>query len=439
MEAPEGRGRITPLPPPEPDGIGRPVERAPRPWMPVGFALAGLLAFAVYLAGSGTPETNQAAAGNSRGTLAPLSAEDTIPPSSPPPSPPPTTIPPTLGEMLPWLEGSLVIFSSNAGGDYLSVWDESLTEPQEFRLSGSNVTRVEPEPTTLSFIAYETSGRVSSLYMGGWQTQEPIFVGSQGFAWDPAGSATVHFVGTDQVTGETALYSQSVAGPISRIAPLSAGSRLVGWAHTGLVIAVDLGPPVTIIDPNTGSVTVKTPTVTEFRSTAGDLVATAIAEPVRVAPDGTVIAVGSADALATAAIEADPSALTVPDVFVVLDTADTITLQSVPFAEILSDGELIFSPDGRWSLSNDGDWVARTTNAGISTAIAMRSLVTQAVRVVALQSDGEKQTVGFTQDGEWFFTYSRETNRLVASNDGGAQFSVPFDRNVRLEGVYTRP
>jgi len=206
MEAPEGRGRITPLPPPEPDGVGRPVERAPRQWMPVGLALAGLIAFALWLAATGTPLPNESAAGNSQGTLASLSAGESTPPASAAPLPTTTTTTlPILGEMLPWLDGSLVIFSSDVDGDFLSVWDESLPQPQDFRLSGSNVLRAEPEPHTLSFVAYETAGRVASLYLGGWQTQEPIFVGSRGFAWDPAGSATLMFVGTDQVTGETAL------------------------------------------------------------------------------------------------------------------------------------------------------------------------------------------------------------------------------------------
>lgn len=440
MEAPEGRGRITPLPPPEPDGIGRPVERAPRQWMPVGLALAGLIAFAVWLASTGTPVLDEVGAGGSQSTLAPLSAEDTAPQSTITTPPPTTTAPPTLGELLPWLDGSLLIFSGDADGDFLSVWDESLPKPQEFRLSGSNVIQVEPEPATLNFVAYETAGRVASLYLGGWQKQEPIFVGTRGFAWDPAGSATLLFVGTDQITGDTALYRQRVTEPIELVTQLADGTRLIGWTEAGLITAVEAGPAVSLVDQTTGAVTVRAPTFTELRTVGGELLARVAAVPLRTSPNGTIIAVGTAEAFDASSLEIEPAVLLVPDDVVVLDASEgAFTPRTVPIPEVMADGELIFSPDGRWSLSNSGDWVARTTDAGIATAIAMRSLVSQAVRVMSLQSDGDKHTVGFSQDGEWFFTYSNQSDQLIASSDGGAQFTVPFQRNVRLEGVYIRP
>ncbi|NND03266.1 MAG: hypothetical protein HKN91_10805 [Acidimicrobiia bacterium] len=439
MEAPKGRGRITPLPPPEPDGMGRPVERAPRQWLPMVVALTGLVAFALWLAGSGAPVSNEAAAGNGQSTLAPLSAADPAPATSIIVASTTTTNPPTLGEMLLGLEGSLVIFSGDASGDFMSVWNPSLPAPQEFRLSSSNVTRIEPEPATMSFIAYETAGRVTSLHLGGWQTQEPIFVGSRGFAWDPTGSATLLFVGIDRLTGETSLYRHGVTEPLERVAPLPDGSRLIGWAEPGLILAVDLAPAVNVVHPDTGAISIKNPTITEFRTPQGELIGSATAEPLRVAPAGTIVAMGSADALEAAAVESDVESLDVPNTFVVLGAADTLTLRAVPFPEVLGDGELIFSPDGRWSLSDDGERVARTTNTGVATAIATRSLVTQGIRSLSLQSGGEKSTVGFSQNGEWFFSYSNDDEQLFAATSTGAQFAVPFERNIRLEGVYIRP
>ena len=439
MEAPQGRGRITPLPPPEPDGIGRPVERAPRQWIPVGLALAGLVAFAVWLAGTGTPLPDQAEAGGNQSTLAPLSADDPVPPSTITTPPPTTTTPPTLGELLPWLDGSLVVFSSDSDGDFMSVWVNSLSEPQHFRLSGSNVIAVEPDPTSLSFMAYETAGSVSSLYLGGWQTQEPIFIGSHGFAWDPIQPGRLAWVGTDQVTGQTALYRKEIVGNIELVAPLPPGTRLVGWTSLGLITAEQLGAPVNLIDIDTGVLTVKRPTLTRLRTIDGDILATAVAEPLRASPTGTVIALGTADAFTAAAIEIEDEALVVPDVHVVLDTATTgFELRTAPPPELLADGEEIFSPDGRWSLSRDGSWVARTTSTGIGTAIQMRSIETAAVRVVALVGDEDFATVGFSADSEWFFTYSTRSDQLNIAADTGAQFVVPFDKRVRFGGVYVR-
>ena len=54
------------------------------------------------------------------------------------------------------------------------------------------------------------------------------------------------------------------------------------------------------------------------------------------------------------------------------------------------------------------------------------SLVTQAVRVVAIRGDADHDTVGFSQDGEWFFTHSTDADELVAAK---APMSAPsFNR-----------
>ncbi len=443
MEAPEGPGRITPLPPPEPDGVGRPFERAPRQWMPVGLALAGLVAFAIWLAVTTNPLPNQAAAGRSQGTLTPLSVDDAPPASSLVPIATSTTIAPTLGDMLPWLEGSLVIFSTAADGTFLNVWDATLPKPATYRLSGTNVLDISPEPESLSFVAYETGGDVvNSLYVGGWQRQEPVFIGSQGFAWDPEGSATIMWIGVDQLSGESALYRKQVPRTVERVAPMPPNSRLAGWTTSGLLVTVAAGPAEVMVDAN-GAVRTKRPALTELRDPEGNVLGTVVAEPLRATSSGTVVAIGTADAFEAAELEVPESALVVPNEFVVLDATiaggPAFELRSVSIAESLADGRAVFPSDGRWSLSDNGRWAARLTTSGRTTAIAMRSLETRAIRVISLRSDGDKLPVGFTQDGEWFFTYAPQADELVAASDGGAQFVVPFAQLVRLGGVYVRP
>ncbi|MCP3975523.1 MAG: hypothetical protein GY720_13645 [bacterium] len=442
MEAPQGRGGITPLPPPEPDGIGRELRRAPRPWPAALLALGGLVAFALWLAGSATdPGSDVAATGATSATLAPLDERGLT--STTPPPPPSTVPPPRLSEALPWLRGSLVMFSQTNEGDSMFLWIDSNRSPQEYRLSATNTVDVRPEPESLNNLAYETRGSVRSLYLGGWQTQEPVFIGSQGFAWDPFGSATLAWVGTDQITGTTALYMKGLGDPITRVADVPATSFLLEWTFEGLVMAESIGPPVVILDSETGAVHTTAPTLTVLRDIDGATIGTAAAEPLKVSVNGTIVARGTAPAFAAAGLE--PAAdLIPPNELIILDTSAAtsdgpFTVRQIPIREALADGESIFSADGRWSLSPTGDWAGRVVNWATSTSLVVQSLETLSVRVVPIRTDFPLVTVGFSADGQRFFAYSSDAGELVAVDwPTGAQFTLPLDGNIKLGGAYIR-
>lgn len=444
MEAPKGRGGITPLPPPEPDGTGRELARAPRPWLAALLAVGGLLVFALWLAESGTvPAPDAAASESTVATLAPLSARDL--PSTTVPLPPTTTAPtpPRLGEALPWLQGGLIMFSHTGDTDSMIFWVDSERSPQEFSLSGSNVAKLRPEPDSLSNIAYETPGTANALYLGGWQVQEPIFVGSQGFAWDPGGSGTLMWVGTDQVTQTTALYSKGLGDPIVRLVDVPSSSSLLEWTTHGLVMSEAMGSPVTIVD-EAGNVMATAPILTVLRDTDGSVLATAAAEPLKAAGNGTIVATGTALAFEAAGIEiaADlvpPNELVILDTSLSSDGATGFEVRQIPLREALADGESIFSADGRWSLSPNGDWAGRIVNWSTSTSLVVQSLETLSVRVVPIRTEAPLTTVGFSADGQRFFGFSSESGEFVAIDWlTGAQFVVPIDGNIRLGGAFVR-
>lgn len=444
MEAPEGRGRITPLPPPEPDGFGRPIERAPRQWLPAVLGIAGLVVFALWLAGSGNTSGGEATAADpNRATLAPLAADD---PGSPPATPPPTTTttrPPVLGDILPWLEGSLMLVSSTSDGDNLLVWDAASAEPLEFRLSGANIENFKPEPGSLDRVAYETTGDTRALFHGGWRGQEPLFVGSNGFGWDPAGTGTLMWVGTDQVTLETALYRKHPRSPVELVTSLPADIRLVEWTDFGLIMEEPQGPAVNLVDVDTGELAVVHPTLTVLRDLEGTALATAAAEPLRATIRGTIVAVGTERAFAPSNSELDAEWLTPPADVVILDPPVNpgagFSLRLVPIREVLADGEPVFSADGRWSVSSDGGWVGRRVARGDAVTLVMRRIDANSVRVFPIQNDGPKTTVGFSQDGMWFFVWSPDSRELIAASRSGAQFAIPMDANIRFGGAFIRP
>ncbi len=443
MEAPQGRGGITPLPPPEPDGIGREPARAPRPWLAALLALAGLLVFALWLAATSTdPGVEVAATGSTSDTLAPLSARDL--PTTTSVAPPTTSRPPPrLGEILPWLQGSLVIFSQTDDGDSMFWWVDAFRGPQQLRLSASNIVDFRPEPAALNNLAYETDGTVRTLYVGGWQRQEPVFIGSQGFAWDPSGSATVAWVGTDQFTGVTSLYTKGLGDPVTRVAELPDSSFLIEWTVEGLVMTESFGPPVVTENADTETVTVTRPILTVLRDSDGSVIGTAAAEPVKVSVDGTIVADGTADAFARSGLEFTAD-LIPPNELIILEasagTAETpFSVRQIPIREALADGDSIFAWDRRWSLSPTGDWAGRIVNGVSATTLVVQSLENLSVRVVPIRTDVPLATVGFSADGQRFFAFSSESAELVAVDWlTGAQFIVPFDGNVPLGGAYVR-
>ena len=247
------------------------------------------------------------------------------------------------------------------------------------------------------------------------------------------------WIGKDQTTGATGLYRQPFAGVTELVSPVDEGVRLIGWTDHGLVTANDLGPPVTVTNPN-GSISTQSPTITELRDLAGTVVARAVAEPLRTAPVGRIIALGTSRAFDVAEIEPPESALALPAQHVALEaTAGTLELVNIPVPEALSDGELMFSVIEPWSLSNDGEWAARVTAAGVSTALVVERISSQTRRVLALRTEGERATVGFSQDGAWFFTYSPRAGELTATTMGAsATFSIDFDQRIRFGGVYIR-
>lgn len=443
MEPPQGRGRITPLPPPESDGTGRPRERVPQPWVVAVLGIAGLLTFAVWLTGQGTSidaEGEPAPAAPGRATLAPLAEPD--PPNAPDQTVP-STLAPRLGELLPRLDGSLLLLARGFDGEHLLVWDQTATEPQRHRLSGDNITNIQPEPATLNYLAYQTAGRVRSLYFGGWQTQEPIFVGSRGFAWDPAGTATLMWVGEDQVTMTTSLYRQQIGEPIERIIDLPSGSELEGWTIHGLIVSHPLGPSVNLIDPAGGRLTVKTPTITTLLDDDGDALASVAAQPLRVSPLGTVVARGTGDAITEAGLSIDSATLVPPHEVAILDVTAAPTaafsVRSISLPEALSDGESIFAADGRWSLHPAGEAVGRVVKRRVTSSLVVHRLDTQGVTVVSLPEGRGMTTVGFSSDGKWFFAWAPDTGDLVAVASSGGQYVVPLADNIRLDGVYIRP
>ncbi len=445
MEAPEGRGRITPLPPLRPDDAGRRMPRSGGQWPPALLALAAVIVFALWLAGTGRPEPESGPAVGSGGfvTLAPLvSDEDPAVPSSATPTT--TTSPPLLSELVPWLEGGLIAFSQSREGDRMTFWDAGRGQAQSFVLSSTRTISVQPEPASLDFIAYETAGRARALHVGGWQRQEPIFVGSHGFAWDPAGSGTIAWVGTDQVSKETALYMRPPDGEIRRVGDLPGNSWLMGWTDHGLVLAEYLAPPVNLIDDSTGQIIVKQPALTVLRDTEGRVLAQAAAEPLRASRSGRVVAVGTEDALEAAGVSIDVTVAIVPTEIVVLEPSSApntaFTVSTIPPREDLADGESIFASDGRWSLSPDGVWVGRTVSGGIRTALVLQRLDTRSLRLIPLPSQDPRSTVGFSQDGQWFFVWTPSTSELIIINPrNGAQFAVPLEANVRLGGAFIRP
>ena len=350
MEAPRGGGRITPLPPSESEGWDH-EPTVPRPRLPAAFALAGLVAFALWLSGAAQP-----AGPPDAGSAGPSITGANL--SSPEPEsvePPPITQPPVLDERLPWLDGrDLLLFSSTRTTDELIVWDGSVAEPQRFPLSGANIVDFEPEPRTTNFIAYETAGNAFALYVGGWQRQEPIFVGTHGFDWDPAGTGTLMWIGTDQVTGATSLYRRELNDTIELVAPMPEGTRLVGWNETGLVIRVQSGGPVNFVDADSGAFEVRQAAVTSLYDTSGTLLASALADPLAVTPAGPIVARGTGTVFAEGSIDVpDDVGLTPPDTFVLLDppqgASDQFTYRPIPKREALADTEIMFSSQRPWS------------------------------------------------------------------------------------------
>lgn len=445
MEAPERGSRITPLPPPQPEGeIGSP-ERVSRPWAPALAGLAGLFVFALWLIGAqgGGEPTPDPDAGTSP-AAAPLSAPDLS-------EPPATSIPTTttarrpLADDLPWLQGSLVMFGRSFGAGGTTVWRGGDTTPIRFDYSSSNVATVKPEPVGVTFIAYETDGPTPALHVGGWQRQDSIFVGSRGFAWDPAGSATLAWVGTDQITDETSLYTLDPETGISLVAPMPPGTRLVEWTQAGLIMSEERGPPVTVRDDSTGSTTLRTPALTVLRAPDGTEIATAVAEPLRASRSGTVIAVGTSEVFAAANLVAPhDTALWVPDDFVALDSptggiSGFEVRRLAPLPELTDEAEL-FSPDGRWSLSQDGNWVGRVSNRDSVATLVVFGLRTGEIRAETIVGEGPASTVGFTPDGTRFVAWRGLTDELIVVTWlNGDQTTVPFANDAWMAGVYIGP
>jgi len=433
MEAPEGRGRITPLPPPVPDGTPPAPRGTPQPRLMAMATLGSLVLFALWLAGSGEVGPPAGAAdGDGFGvTLAPLSAADTSTTVARPL--PPVTQPPRLAEMVPWLRGTIILLGHTGDREELFVWTNGSRSPEKFELSAANIVDVSLEPATLNYVAYQTAGTVQALYVGDWLAQEPIFVGSQGFAWDPSGTAMVAWVGTDQVTGETALYRKNLADPTIRIADVPRDSWLAAWTEQGLVFAEHRGPR---------------PTLTVLRNLDGLTIATAMAEPLRASPNGVIVALGTSDALAAAepVTELDDEFILIPPPeLVVLDSPANgdllagFTLREVPSRESLADGESLFSPDGQWSLSTDGDWAGRLVNRDTRATLVVQSLRSLSVRVVPLRGPGERTSVGFTTDRDQFFVFDPERSVMIVINWlTGAQFEFPIGGDIRPGGAYIR-
>ena len=444
MEEPEDRGSSSSPPPIEIDGMSWQIESRPRPWLPAALAVFAALALLLWLVGSSTEDVDSAA---TTGALLPPAVEETTPPAA-------IVTPVTLGEMLPWLDGrGLILFAADADSEYVLTWGASSSEPSRFRLSGSNIATIRPEPANLDFVAYETLGRTTYLYVGDLRMQEPIFVGSRGFAWDPKGSGTLMWIGEDQSTLETALYRTTVFGwrfsdetpsaLIQKVADLPSGTRLAGWTEQGLVMAVDLGGPVNVLDAESGDVRLESPTMMELRDLDGTLIATVVAEPWKATSNGTIVARGTSDAFAIAGIEPHPTALVVPDGFVVLDaSADSggFTLRGLPHCDFGDQTGPIVNGTTQWDLSEDGRWVGSN---GV-----LCNIVDQTLREFE-QNDGVadilgyggiQRVVGFSQDSQWFFTHAAQDGKLfMASVDGGQRLVVPVDDWVRFRGAFIHP
>lgn len=335
------------------------------------------------------------------------------------------------------------MFSQTNEGTSMFLWIDRLRSPQEFRLSGSNIVNIRPEPDSLNNIAYESQGSLRALYIGGWQAQEPVFVGSQGFAWDPTGSGTVAWVGTDQVNQTTSLYTKGLGDRVVRVADVPGSSQLIEWTVAGLVMTESMGPPVTMLDSASNEVRTAVPAITVLRDIAGTVLATAAAEPIKVSIDGTIVATGTAAAFSAADLELNAD-LIPPNELIILDTSDAggatgFAVRQIPIRERLADGDSIFATNGRWSLSPTGDWAGRVVNGPSSQSLVVQSLETLSVRVVPIRSSAPLATVGFSADGQRFFAFSTESDELISIDWlTGAQFVVPLEGNIPLGGAYVR-
>ena len=358
---------------------------------------------------------------------------------------PPITQTPVLDERLPWLDGrDLLLFSSTRTADELIVWDGSVAEPQRFPLSGANIVDFEPEPRTTNFIAYETSGNAFALYVGGWQRQEPIFVGTHGFDWDPAGTGTLMWLGTDQITGATSLYRRELNRAIELVAPMPDDARLIGWNEAGLVVRIESGGPVNFVNEESGVFEVRQPAITSLYDPSGTLIASALADPLAVTPSGPIVARGTSTVFAEGEIEIPEDVdVTPPDTFVLLDPPSAASAQfgyrPIPKRDALADTEVLFSSQRPWSVSADASWAGRAVTRDNASTLVVHGLTSQAVRVIPLASDHARATVGFSQDGQWFFLWSPQSNELVIVDpDAGAQFELPIEGNVRIRRAFLR-
>jgi len=442
MEAPERGGRITPLPP-HFDDAPQPTAGPRRPWAPVLVALGGVSAFALWL-GASTPNPLPPEPGTGSGqTPAALSAPEPLAGEEAAAT---STLTPaaSLGEQLPWLDGSLMLFGRDGGSGALTVWRRSEAGSAAFKYSGSNVRQVEPEPRALDLIAYETDAPTASLYLGSWQRQDPIYVGSRGFGWDPRGSGTLAWVGTDQVTAETALYNWDREVGIRLVAPLPAGSRLLAWTEKGLVLSQELAAAVAVVDEVSGEMALRDVALTVLISPAGDEIAKAVAQPMRVSRNGTIVAIGTGDALDKAE-QIPPAAAARPaNRIVLLDSPGSgeqgFGIRPLPDHDLLPNGSPLLTADGRWSLTDDGNWIGRVANIDGTATLTVLGLRTGYVQTVAIRGPEPATGVGFLDGGAHYLVWRPTTKELISiAWLNGQQTVVPFIGDVRFGGAYVRP
>ena len=444
MQPRERHNRITPLPPPESESPDRRDGAVARPWLPALLAVAGLVVFAFWLAGTGIqsqPPGQGAAPSPSRPPLSPdvAAATTTSAPAAPPTSRPSTP----LNELIPGLTEDLIIFGRYARQDVLATWRPTDGAPSLYSLSGANILTAKPEPAALNLIAYETESAEPALYLGGWQRQDPVFVGTRGFAWDPAGSATLAWVGRDQVTGATSLYMRLVDGTIQLVAPLPDGSRLLTWTQIGLIMSERRGGPISVVDEAAGTISLKVPTVTVVRSPAGESIASAMAQPLKASAVGTIVALGTADAFAAAGIDAPEVETRPPADLVVMDLATDparLTYEVIPQGEPLVDGAPLFSANGRWSITADGNWAGRTANLNSVATLVVQGLRTESVHEIPLSDDATHLGIGFLPDSTRFVSWSPTTQELSIVNWlTGERSTIPYVASVWFESFFLRP
>lgn len=435
MEARDAPDKIRPLPP---DLAGDATPEGPPPpdrrWVPIAVAAGALVFFGVLAGLLGSAPTT---------TSGPNEAEPpptTLPGLGAPPPPPTTTTraPQTLRERIPILERSLtVIYQGDDGtSTRLQTWPIGAIEPSEATSSGGRAEAAMFD-TSFAELAWVTTGRHDTLWLGAPPQGEPAWIDISGAAWHATTPLALAWLARDPADGTIHLY-RATALPtgleqLTDLGPLPEGSELVGWGDWGF--ALNVPPPslmrqwripdptgatpntvfqplaFTIILDDLGVETAALVGTARATGPDGHLVIQPAPEAYRLALDGglDVVALG----LQTEPIvvgrdpQERPFALLAPD----------LTPTDVGFAPASPATTFVFTPDG-----------AHVTAAG---AIEGRfAMVTEAVdgtqrRITSVA--GADALIGFSRDGKLLVLHDRSGGGLTFHDwNRGASWQLPF-------------